>query len=243
MQNLLKKRAKPRPSFRKALRRGQRDAVETRSAILGAAMHEFAEEGIAGARMEAIAAAAGVNKALLHYYFHDKERLYGEALDHVFATLSQRMTEVLDRDLPPQEKIMAYAAAHFDFIAASPIYPRMVQREMMRAGRHGSPHMRRIAERYLRPIFARVMVLLREGIERRQFRRVDPMHFVLSLIAMNVFYFSSAPMIAFVTGRNPLTPQHIAERRAAVLDVVATTLLLPHRAASKEFGSTRREAK
>src|SRR5216684_6390697 len=179
----------------------QREATETRAAILKAAIREFAEEGIAGARMEAIAAAAGVNKALLHYYFDDKERLYGEALDHVFATLSRRVLQVLERDLPPREKIMAYAGAHFDYIAASPIYPRLVQREMMRAGRHGSPHMRRIAERYLRPIFARVMILLREGIERRQFRRVDPMHFVLSLIAMNVFYFSSAPMIAFVTGR------------------------------------------
>src|SRR5260370_16189001 len=121
MQNLLKKRAKTRPSFRKAMLTAQRDAVETRSAILGAAMHEFAEEGIAGARMEAIAAAAGVNKALLHYYFHDKERLYGEALDHVFATLFQRMDEAHDRDLPSQAEIMAYAAAHFDFITPSPI--------------------------------------------------------------------------------------------------------------------------
>jgi TetR/AcrR family transcriptional regulator len=233
----------PHPPFRKVQRSGQRDAAETRSAILGAALHEFAEEGMAGARMEAIATAAGVNKALLHYYFHDKERLYGEALDHVFATLSERMTEVLDRDLPPPEKIMAYAGAHFDFIAASPIYPRLVQREMMRAGRGGSPHMRRIAERYLRPVFARVLVLLREGMEQRQFRRVDPMHFVLSLIAMNVFYFSGAPMIAFVTGRNPLTPQRIAERRAAVMDTLATTLLLPNPAAAKDFGSARRDTK
>src|SRR5262245_15998654 len=150
------KKARTRGVFHKPPR-NQRDAAETRAAILEAALREFAEEGIAGGRMEAIASAAGVNKALLHYYFQDKERLYGAALDHVFASLSRRMLEVLDCDLPPPEKIMAYAAAHFDFIAASPIYPRMVQREMMRAGRRGSPHMRRIAERYLRPIFLRIM--------------------------------------------------------------------------------------
>src|SRR5262245_34922052 len=116
------RQVKIRGASRKALRSGQRDAAETRAAILEAALREFAEEGIAGARMEAMAAAAGVNKALLHYYFGDKERLYGAALEHVFATLSERMREVLESELPPREKIMAYAAAHFDFIAASPTY-------------------------------------------------------------------------------------------------------------------------
>ena len=210
---------------RRPLRKGppavQREAAETRAAILQAAMREFAEEGIAGARMEAIADAAGVNKALLHYYFDDKERLYGEALDHVFATLSRRVLQVLERDLPPREKIMAYAGAHFDFIAASPIYPRLVQREMMRAGRHGSPHMRRIG----------------------QFRQVDAENFVVSLIAMNVFYFSSAPMMAIVSRRNPLTAQRIADRKAAVMDVVAATLFPSGAAAAKDAGPARRASK
>src|ERR1035441_474179 len=59
-------------------RRGTRRQPEaSRSAILQAALGEFAQEGIAGARMDAIAAAAGVNKALLYYYFRDKEALYG----------------------------------------------------------------------------------------------------------------------------------------------------------------------
>jgi len=237
-----KTRVAQRPS-RKSPPAVQREAAETRAAILKAAMSEFAEEGIAGARMEAIAAAAGVNKALLHYYFDDKERLYGEALDHVFATLSRRVLQVLERDLPPREKIMAYAGAHFDFIAASPIYPRLVQREMMRAGRHGSPHMRRIGERYLRPVFARVVALLRQGMASGQFRQVDAENFVVSLIAMNVFYFSSAPMMAIVSRHNPLTAQRIAERKAAVMDVVAATLFPSGAAGAKDVGAARRASK
>jgi TetR/AcrR family transcriptional regulator len=221
--------------------RSQRDAAETRAAILKAAMHEFADEGIAGARMEKIASAAGVNKALLHYYFRDKERLYGAALDHVFATLSERMLEVLERDLPPRQKIMTYAGAHFDFIAASPIYPRMVQREMMHAGRQGSPHMRRIADRYLRPVFLRIVVVMQEGMARGDFRQIDPAQFVISLIAMNVFYFSSAPMMALVTRKNPLTSQRVAERRAAVMDAVAAMLLTSNPAAAHDAGNGRRK--
>ena len=62
---------------------------ESRAAILQAAVPEFSREGVAGARTDAIARAAGVNKALLYYYFKDKETLYGAVLDHVFGGLKQ----------------------------------------------------------------------------------------------------------------------------------------------------------
>jgi TetR/AcrR family transcriptional regulator len=197
---------------------------KTRAAILGAASREFAEEGLAGARMEAIARAAGVNKALIHYYFKDKENLYGAVLDHVFAGLAARMAEVLRQEMPFRPKILAYAGAHFDYIAASPIYPRLVQREMMRAGRHGSPHLRRIARKYLRPVEQGVVALLRAGMDAGEFRRVQPLHFLFSMVAMNVFYFSSMPFIKSISGGNPLTPGRIAERRAAVLDLISAAL-------------------
>lgn len=197
---------------------------KTRAAILNAASREFAEEGLAGARMEAIAHAARVNKALIHYYFKDKETLYGAVLDNVFAGLAARMGEVLRQDLPPRRKILEYAGAHFDYIAASPIYPRLVQREMMRAGRHGSPHLRRIARKFLRPVERGVVALLRAGMDAGEFRRVHPLHFLFSMVAMNVFYFSSVPFIKIISGVNPLAPQQIAERRAAVLDLISAAL-------------------
>ena len=62
---------------------------ESRAAILQAAVREFSREGVAGARTDAIARAAGVNKALLYYYFKDKETLYGAVLDQVFGGLTQ----------------------------------------------------------------------------------------------------------------------------------------------------------
>ena len=61
---------------------------ESRAAILQAAVSEFSREGVAGARTDAIARAAGVNKALLYYYFKDKETLYGAVLDQVFGGLT-----------------------------------------------------------------------------------------------------------------------------------------------------------
>src|SRR6266853_358628 len=106
---------------------------ESRSAILRAAVQEFAEHGIAGARTDAIAREAHVNKALLYYYFKDKETLYGAVLDDAFSGLKTTVFRVLDSELQPREKIIAYAGAYFGLIASNHLYPRLMQREMMRA--------------------------------------------------------------------------------------------------------------
>jgi TetR/AcrR family transcriptional regulator len=200
---------------------------ESRAAILHAAAQEFAEHGIAGARTDAIAGTARVNKALLYYYFKDKETLYGAVLDQAFGGLKATVFRVLDGNLPPREKMMAYAGAYFDFIASNQIYPRLMQREMMRARAGQSQHIDKVIKTYIQPIFLRVGELMRQGIADGEFRPVNPAHFVPSMVAMIVFYFSSAPMMQKIVGYNPLTRQRIAERRAAVLDFISAALFRP----------------
>jgi TetR/AcrR family transcriptional regulator len=197
---------------------------ESRAAILQAAVREFAHEGIAGARTDAIAHAAKVNKALLYYYFKDKEALYGAVLDQVFGGLIAHVGEVLSRDLPPREKIIAYAGAHFDYVASHPLYPRIVQGEMMGAGRGRANHLQRIVKQYFRPLFGRVAEVLKTGQATGQFRPVDPLHFVPSMIAVIVFYFTSAPAMRLMTGKDPMSPERVAARRAAVLDFISAAL-------------------
>ena len=98
----------------------RRQPEESRAAILKAAIQEFSNEGIAGARTDAIARSAKVNKALLYYYFKDKEALYGAVLDQVFGGLRKAVERELDRDLPPRERILAYVGAHYDYVASNP---------------------------------------------------------------------------------------------------------------------------
>ncbi len=211
--------------------RGQPE--ESRAAILKAAAHEFAQYGIAGARTDAIAREARVNKALLYYYFRDKETLYGAVLDEAFAGLKATVFRALDSDLPPREKIMAYAGAYVDFIASNQVYPRLMQREMLRARDGQSPHLERMIKSYFQPIFERLSKVMEKGISDGEFRPVNPIHFVPSMVAMIVFYFSSAPMMQKIVGFNPLTPERIAERRAAVLDFISAALFRPDSAPSK----------
>ena len=86
------------PSAIKPAKTGSRGEPEkTRAAILRAALEEFSHEGVAGARTDEIARRAGVNKALLYYYFKDKEGLYAAVLEQVFSGMYQRVGSVLDR--------------------------------------------------------------------------------------------------------------------------------------------------
>ena len=197
---------------------------QSRAAILQAAVHEFAQHGIAGARTDAIARAAKVNKALLYYYFKDKDALYGAVLDQAFGGLIAYVGEVFSRDLPPREKILAYAGAHFDYVASHPLYPRIVQGEMMGVGRGKANHLERIVKKYFRPLFGRVAEVLKTGQATGEFRPVDPLHFVPSMIAVIVFYFTAAPVMRLMTGKDPMSPERVAARRTAVLDLISAAL-------------------
>lgn len=199
---------------------------ESRAAILQAAVHEFSREGVAGARTDAIAKAAKVNKALLYYYFKDKDALYGAVLDQVFGGLALAVDVPLSSDLPPREKLLAYARAHFDYIAIHSHFPRIVQGELMSVGRGRSTHVERIVTQYFRPLLQRLTEVLRQGTEAGVFRPVDPIHFVTTMIASIVFYFLNAPVMRMMSGADPLSPERVAVRRAAVLDFISAALFL-----------------
>jgi hypothetical protein len=108
-----------------------------------------------------------------------------------------------------------------------------MQREMMRAREGRSPHIDKVIKNYIQPIFLRVSEVLRQGIAEGHFRPVNPAHFVQSIVAMIVFYFSSAPMMQKIVGFNPLTPERIAERRVSVLDFISAALFVPKPTASQ----------
>jgi TetR/AcrR family transcriptional regulator len=202
----------------------RRQPEESRAAILRAAIQEFSQEGVAGARTDAIARSAQVNKALLYYYFKDKDALYGAVLDHVFSGLRKVIEQQLDRDLPPREKILAYAGAHYDYVASNPLFPRVVQANMMWAGSKVRTQFQRVAQMYLVPIFTRIGELLEVGIAAGEFRPVDPFHFIATMAATIVSYFTQAPMMSLAKGIDALSPENVAAHRAAVLDFIAAAL-------------------
>jgi TetR/AcrR family transcriptional regulator len=199
---------------------------ETVRRICTAAELAFAEQGLAGARTDEIARAAGVNKALLYYYFQSKDDLYAAVLEGLFlqqrtAIAFARRTSSPPRTMPShQQELRAYVNGAIDFVVAHPNFPKLIQREMM----NRSAQVRHLMRRFWLPAFQRLESAIRQGIKAGEFRRVDPQHAVFSIIAMTVFYFSAAPMLKDLLGRDTLNARAVAARRAAILDFMEHAL-------------------
>lgn len=206
------------------IRGSRRSPEQSQHAILEAAAREFAAEGVAGARTDAIAKAAGVNKALLYYYFHDKEGLYGAVLQHVLGDLLQQVSNVVESGGSARYRVLAYAATHFNFVASNPEQRRIMQFEMMRAGAGNSPHFAKLAEAFFRPLMMKVTGLLEEGIRNGEFRRVHPQHFLQSMLSAIIFHFIALPILRTMMPIDPLSPAALNQRRDAVLDLVSGAL-------------------
>jgi TetR/AcrR family transcriptional regulator len=187
---------------------------ETVRRILQAAESVFAERGLAGARIDAIARAARVNKALLYYYFGSKEALHRATLEMLFSELRAQAGMALDRSAAPAEQVLGYVNGFFDFVSAHPNYPRLVQREVMGRG----AGLAWIVQEYFQPLYRRLATAVREGAESGEFRRVDPPQAVLTIIAMTAFYFAAAAVLAELWQCDPLAPARVAARRQAVID-------------------------
>src|ERR1017187_3138896 len=89
-------------------------SAETRARILDAALTEFSTNGLAGARMDRIATTAGVNKALLYYYYDSKENLYTAALEMIAGKIRDRSMAVFLSSATPGERLLRTALDHFD---------------------------------------------------------------------------------------------------------------------------------
>src|SRR5207253_3490956 len=98
---------------------------------------------------------------------------------------------------------------------------------------HSSAHLQRIAKRYFHPLFKKLSEVIHAGTASGEFRPVDPVQFVPSMVALVVFYFTSAPLMKTVTGLDPLSPERIAARRVAVLDFVTAALFRKDRKSTR----------
>src|SRR5580704_6661864 len=123
------------PSPRRGRAGRQVRSAETRAAILSAAGHLFAKSGLAGARTDAIADAAGVNKALLYYYFKSKESMYEAVVEDHFREFNRQALEILAAPGPARAVLLRYVGLHFDFISARHQSGALFQQMMMNGGK------------------------------------------------------------------------------------------------------------
>ncbi len=196
------------------------DSVATRSAILKAAAEAYARFGLAGARTDGIAAAAGVNKALLYYYFKSKEALYQAVVGSEVREFLQQAREVVSAKGPAGPALLRYVSHHFDFIKTHPHFPRIFQRMLM----EGDPRMERMIREHSMPLKKLLVALLERGMKAGEFRRFNKEHTIVSIAGMTAHYFNLAPAFRVITGQDAYSEANLATRKQEVLKFIRYAL-------------------
>lgn len=199
-------------------------SAETRGRILDAALGEFAANGLAGARTERIATAAGVNKALLYYYFDSKEKLYAAAFEMIAEKIRDSSMAVFLREATPGERIVRAALNHFDRILAQREFQSLMQHEMIRLHKGEGGMMPLLVKKVFEPVLIMYRSMVREGIASGELIDVDWMQVQLASLGANVFYFLSAPIWRLVLGDDPLTLENLAARRKALVQFLGQAI-------------------
>jgi TetR/AcrR family transcriptional regulator len=204
-------------------------AAETRSRILDAALGEFSTHGLAGARTDRIANSAGVNKALLYYYFESKENLYLAALEMISAKIRDRTLAVFLRESSPGERVLRSALEHFDRILTQHEFQGLMQQEMIRLHKGESGALPILVTRVFAPVITMYQAMVREGIEAGELIQADWMQIHLATLGANVFYFLSAPIWRILLPYEPFAPEALAQRRTALVEFLGQAIFADRR--------------
>lgn len=165
-------------------------APEPRQRILDAASAAFAELGFAGARVDEIAARAGVNKAMLYYHVGDKRSLYTAVLMRNFDRVRRAVDAALELRGRARPRFEAVIRALTQVVQDHPDHPRIVLREIASGAADLPPE---VLTRMLEVVDV-VRRLLEEGTASGEFRRLDPVLAHLTIVGALIFLNATAPM-------------------------------------------------
>lgn len=201
----------------------RRDPIATRNKLLTAARLEFARHGFAGARVDEIAARAGVNKQLVYHYFGDKDALYLAVLEWVYADIREQERQLNLEGLPPEKAIRKLIEASFDYLATNPDFIVLLNDENRGGARHvrGSTRL----EAMHSPLVRSVSHILHEGVRAGVFRKgIDPIQLYISIAGLSYFYLSNTPTLSAIFGKDLSSRAARRARRRHVADLVLHSL-------------------
>lgn len=182
--------------------------AEARKRLLEAAERLFAEKGYAATRVHEITEAAGVNKALLYYYFEDKRAVYVALVEEGIAALDAMMRETLGAAGSYTERLRGFIRGHELLIAKRPNLLRMIQRSQSTGEVESSEALR---QQFEAPLL-RLVEFFRAGTAAGEFRELDPMMAALSVFALN------SGLANILSGHDCVFgPEQVADHCAALL--------------------------
>jgi len=196
-----------------------RDADRTRLAILRAAMAEFADKGLGGARIDAIAERAGVNKRLLYYYFENKDDLFLAVLELTYADIRSAEQALHLETADPVDAVRRLVAFTWHHYVKHPEFLHLLNSENL----HRARHLKRSGR--IREMNSPLVQTLGDVLERGRrdgvFRGgIDPVQLYISIAALAYFYLSNNATLSTIFGRDLMSGKALAERLSHITEVV-----------------------
>lgn len=213
--------AKVTPSRRTAS--VSRDPDRTRAAILRAATAEFTAKGLSGARVDAIAERAGVNKRMLYHYFGDKQGLYLAVLEDTYAAIRTAELDLQLKDSDPETGIRKLVEFTWQYFIDHPEFLSLLATENLNRAAYLKKS-KRIRNLHA-PLGEMITDLLKRGAAQGVFRRdVDPVELYISIAALGFFYMSNRHTLSTIFGKDLTTSERLSQRGAHIVDVVLAYL-------------------
>jgi len=199
--------------------RAPRDAGRTQAAILVAATKEFARYGMAGARVDRIAARAKTNKRMLYYYFGNKAALFRAVLEAAYARIRAAEQGLDLLAVAPPEGVRRLVEFTWNYYLAHPEFMTLLNSENLHRARHlkRSRHVQAMNS----PLIETLGQVLAAGQRRGEFRAgVDGLQLYVSIAALSYFYLGNNHTLSAVFGRDLSTAAAKRERLAHMTDVI-----------------------
>jgi len=194
--------------------------TETEDRIFRAALKIFSRKGKDGARMQAIADEAGINKAMLHYYFRSKDRLYREVFRYVFHRAIGTFGHTMREGTTFEQVLRLCIDGYIDFVYTSPDLISLFLGEL----REGGPVFREMVQEIIRDVEDAPPRILMEWIvgaaRAGEIRPVDPLQTTITLFSSCIFVFFAFPVIQVLGGRELDLEAFVEERKKHVFDVM-----------------------
>jgi len=181
----------------------------TEGQILEAAKNVFQSKGMDGARMQEIADKAGINKAMLHYYYRSKQLLFEAVFKNAFSLLAPQLNTILNDDSSIEEKIRNFSTNYISFIIKHPYLPNFIIQELNR----NPEFVLKLKEDKRFPNLKKFKKQIENDVKNGLIKPISAEQLFINILALNIFPFVAKPLVMAFTNTDDKAYKRLMEDR------------------------------
>ena len=195
----------------------------TEEKILNAAHTVFVKKGMDGARMQEIANEAGINKALLHYYFRTKEKLFEAIFKSVFRQILPNLMEMVYAEVPFEEKLEIFIDKYISLLLKNPFVPTFILKEMNRDPDFLASVLKNNG---LQP--QKIFDMFEKEMEAGKIRKMDPRDLLVNTLGLCIFPIAAKPLLTIMLfdGDKKAYNNFLENRKTTIKEFILNSILV-----------------